>query len=90
MTFEFLILYLILIGLVAVYITAKDKINAKKHRERFSENLLLFVAVIGGSIAMFLTMFIVRHKTKHAKFMFGIPAIIILQLLFIVFILERI
>jgi uncharacterized membrane protein YsdA (DUF1294 family) len=28
---------------------------------------------------MFLTMLLIRHKTKHKKFMIGIPLIMILQ-----------
>jgi uncharacterized membrane protein YsdA (DUF1294 family) len=28
---------------------------------------------------MFATMLIIRHKTKHVKFMLGIPVIMILQ-----------
>ncbi|MGI6137892.1 MAG: DUF1294 domain-containing protein [Candidatus Hydrogenedentales bacterium] len=45
-----------------------------------SERTLLLLAVAGGSLIMFLTMLSVRHKTRHAKFMLGIPLIIILQL----------
>jgi uncharacterized membrane protein YsdA (DUF1294 family) len=35
---------------------------------------------IGGSVAMFVTMQLIRHKTKHVKFMLGIPLIIIAQI----------
>jgi uncharacterized membrane protein YsdA (DUF1294 family) len=38
------------------------------------------MALIGGSVAMYVTMRTIRHKTQHAKFMIGIPAIILLQL----------
>jgi uncharacterized membrane protein YsdA (DUF1294 family) len=34
---------------------------------------------MGGAIAMLLTMYAIRHKTKHIKFMLGIPLIILLQ-----------
>jgi uncharacterized membrane protein YsdA (DUF1294 family) len=34
---------------------------------------------LGGSVAMFITMQIIRHKTKHVKFMLGIPVIMVLQ-----------
>ena len=39
-----------------------------------------FVSALGGSVAMMSTMLIIRHKTKHHKFMYGIPVIIIIQL----------
>jgi len=57
-----------------------DKSSAKKGRRRVKESTLLIVAALGGSLAMLLTMLAVRHKTKHAKFMVGIPVIIALQI----------
>ena len=35
--------------------------------------------MLGGSAAMFVTMLIIRHKTKHPKFMIGIPVIMAVQ-----------
>ncbi len=35
---------------------------------------------------MFLTMLLIRHKTKHIKFMAGIPLIILLQIVFAAFV----
>ena len=58
-----------------------DKIAAKhnpKHRTR--ESTLLLLSALGGSVAMYLTMQLIRHKTKHIKFMLGIPLIIIVQI----------
>ncbi len=67
-------------SLISIVITISDKIKAKKGRWRVPEATLLGFSALGGSVAMLLTMFIIRHKTKHAKFMVGIPLIIILQL----------
>lgn len=73
--------YLAIISLIAVVITCYDKIAAKKMpQSRTPEATLLFISILGGSVAMFITMKIIRHKTKHKKFMIGIPVIIILQL----------
>ena len=72
--------YLLLISLVSVIVCCYDKIAAKRlphHRTR--EATLLLLSALGGSVAMFLTMQIIRHKTKHLKFMLGIPAIFLLQ-----------
>jgi uncharacterized membrane protein YsdA (DUF1294 family) len=41
--------------------------------------MLLLVSLFGGSATMLLTMLAIRHKTKHAKFMIGIPVILTLQ-----------
>ena len=49
----------------------------QRHRTR--ESTLLLLSALGGSVAMLATMLIIRHKTKHAKFMVGIPLIMILQ-----------
>lgn len=72
--------YLAAISLISIVVCIYDKIAAKhnpKHRTR--EATLLLLSALGGSVAMLLTMFLIRHKTKHMKFMVGIPIIIILQ-----------
>ena len=58
-----------------------DKIAAtKRPKHRTPEATLLFISVLGGSVAMYITMQVIRHKTKHAKFMIGIPVIMLLQI----------
>jgi|L827metagenome_2_1110789.scaffolds.fasta_scaffold42152_2 uncharacterized membrane protein YsdA (DUF1294 family) len=84
------ILYLIMINIFAIAITVHDKRSAIRHRHRISEAALLWVAVLGGSPAMYLTMLLIRHKTRHLKFMLGIPVILIMQVVPIfIFILRR-
>lgn len=77
-----LIIYLIAVNIVAVVITATDKFKAVhgRRRERTPESTLLTIAAFGGSVAMLLTMLLIRHKTQKPKFMVGIPIIILLQL----------
>lgn len=76
----YLAIYFGIISLFAIVMTAHDKHAAKAGSRRTRERTLLFVAAIGGSVAMLLSMRILRHKTKHAKFMLGIPIIIMLQI----------
>ena len=78
--------YLAVISLLAILLTAYDKHAAKLGSWRVKERTLIFVSVIGGSIAMLLTMRLIRHKTKHAKFMVGIPLIIVLQIVAVAFV----
>ncbi|MBQ9079872.1 MAG: DUF1294 domain-containing protein [Clostridia bacterium] len=74
-------IYLAAISLIAVVVTCYDKIAAtKRPKHRTPEATLLFISALGGSVAMFITMQIIRHKTKHKKFMIGIPVIIVLQI----------
>lgn len=80
--------YLFIINLAAMVATIADKHKAKKHLWRISESVLLSLATLGGSPAMLLTMLAIHHKTRHTKFMLGIPVIIILQIIAIFFILK--
>ena len=79
----------IFVSLWAIGLTIYDKRAARKGAWRIKERTLLLVAAIGGSVAMILTMRIIRHKTQHAKFMVGIPVIIILQIAVFVFVWWR-
>ena len=75
-------IYVAVISLIAIVFTCYDKIAAKKlPRHRTPEATLLFISVLGGSVAMFVTMQLIRHKTQHKKFMIGIPVIIALQVI---------
>ena len=72
--------YLLAISLISLVVCIYDKFASKhatKHRTR--ESTLLLLSALGGSIAMFATMQLIRHKTKHPKFMVGIPLIIVAQ-----------
>lgn len=66
---------------VTAAVTVADKIKAKKGSYRISEKALIILALCGGSIAEYLTMRLIRHKTLHKKFMIGLPMIIIFQLI---------
>ncbi len=80
--------YLAAVSLLTFGLTIYDKWAAKhRPRNRIPEKTLLALAGIGGSAAMFLTMLLIRHKTRHAKFMVGLPLIILAQiaLIFVIF-----
>ena len=72
--------YLALISLISVIVTVYDKWAAKRRPSgRIRESSLIALSVVGGSAAMLLTMLLIRHKTRHPKFMIGIPLILIIQ-----------
>ena len=83
-----LFFYLIIINILALVFTVSDKLRAIKHKRRISEFTLMTLAALGGSVTMLITMLIIRHKTRHLKFMLGIPVIILIQLI-IVFLIWR-
>ncbi len=74
-----IIIYFAVISLVAAVMTVADKIFAKKGMWRIPEATLMLVGLLGGALAMFITMRTVRHKTKHKKFMIGLPLMIALH-----------
>ena len=76
----YLIVYLILMNLLAFLITAHDKIAAANHRRRVPEFTLMLISALGGAPAMYVTMLIIRHKTRKPLFMIGIPLVFLLEL----------
>lgn len=73
--------YILVISLVSIVVCFYDKKISKLNRVglRTPEKSLLVLSALGGSVAMFITMLLIRHKTKHVKFMLGIPLIMIIQ-----------
>lgn len=82
-SFEWLAACFIAANLLAVILTVVDKHNARQGRWRIAESTLLLVALAGGAIGMYITMRRIRHKTRHRKFMWGLPSILILQALLV-------
>ncbi len=76
-----IIIYFGITSLFAIVITVYDKIAAKLHRRRIPEKVLLLTAALSGCVAMYATMQIIRHKTRHKKFMVGIPLIFVTELI---------
>lgn len=79
--------YFIVLNILSAVLTIADKSFAKRGKWRISENTLLFTAILGGSLAEYIVMRIIHHKTLHKKFMVGLPLILFLQavLIFVVF-----
>ena len=78
-----LLYYLIVINIVTFVVYGIDKLKAKQGSWRISEATLLILAVIGGSIGALLGMKVWRHKTMHKKFKYGLPLILIIQIILI-------
>ena len=74
------LIYLAAINIAAFFLYGIDKWKAQRNKWRVTEATLIWIAAAGGSIGALLGMKIWHHKTKHNKFRFGLPAILILQL----------
>ncbi len=77
------ITYVAIISIISVIMTIKDKSCAKKGKWRVPEKTLFILSALGGSVAMYITMKTIRHKTQHKRFMIGIPAIMVVQAILI-------
>lgn len=75
-----IVAYLIIINMIGFILPPVDKSKAKKNKWRIRERTLFIVSALGGSVAIYISMRLFHHKTKHKRFMIGIPAIIVLQL----------
>lgn len=71
--------YLLEINLVALILCTVDKVRAAAGKWRVPEGTLLLTAALGGSPVLLLSMLLLRHKTRHKKFILGVPAILLGQ-----------
>ena len=79
------IAYFLLVNIVTFMAFGVDKFKSKKGRSRIPEFTLLLLAAIGGSVGALLGMKVFRHKTLHIKFKFGVPAILVVQIVIAVY-----
>ena len=77
---KFILTYLLIVNAAAFLSMLVDKFNARNSLWRVPEATLLLLAAIGGSIGSLIGMYTVRHKTRHLKFILGIPVILALQI----------
>lgn len=77
---KWLYLYLVIINIFGVAIMAVDKKRARSGAWRIPENNMMLVALAGGSAGIYLGLRLFRHKTKHLKFAFIVPVILLVQI----------
>ena len=76
-----IVYYLIGVNLLTFIAYGIDKFKAKHKKWRIPEATLLILAILGGSPAALLAMYLFRHKTLHNKFRYGVPIILLLQII---------
>lgn len=75
------IIYLVIINLIDFVMFGIDKAKAKRRERRIPEAVLIWTAIIGGTLGALIGMNFFRHKTKHIKFWIGLPSILAMQIL---------
>lgn len=76
-------IYILIINLIGFFSMGLDKFKAKRGAYRISEKALFIIALIGGSIGSIIGMYRFHHKTKKNAFVFGMPMILITQIVLI-------
>lgn len=76
--------YFLLINMTGFALMGIDKRKAIKHAFRIPESTLFIVAIIGGSVGSILGMYTFRHKTRHWYFVYGMPLILVVQILLLI------
>lgn len=85
----YLLIYVLVMSLIAFAAFGIDKLKAKTNAWRIPERTLFILALLGGGIGAFLGMKVFRHKTRHQQFVIGIPAIMVIQLILIGFVIWK-
>lgn len=85
---KILIIYIILINIITFSVFGIDKLKAIKDKWRIPEKALFLLSIVGGSVGGLLGMYTFRHKTQKPAFKFGIPVILIVQIILIYFIIR--
>ena len=84
-TLKNIIIYLIAINVIGFLAMGIDKRKAEKGKWRIQEKTLFMITVLGGGIGTILGMYTFRHKTQKIGFTIGLPAILILEIITVIY-----
>ena len=85
-----LIAYIIIINIAASMTAIADKKKAEKGKWRIPESTLMLLGLFGGATLEFITMKKIHHKTKHMKFMVGLPIEMFLHYVLIIMLIFKV
>jgi uncharacterized membrane protein YsdA (DUF1294 family) len=80
-----LLYYIGFANLLGFVIMGMDKKKARNNQRRIPERTLWGIAILGGAIGSYLGMNVFRHKTKHTSFNVGMPLLIVINVILIVY-----
>lgn len=85
---KYILMYFVIINFITFIVFALDKIYAIKKKWRYKEVSLLGMCLAGGAIGGFLAMYLFRHKTKKKLFVIGVPLIIVIHLVIVMWFIK--
>ena len=84
-TVKNILIYLVIINLIGFFMMWSDKKRAKWGKWRIPEQTLFIVTALGGGIGTIAGMYTFRHKTKKLKFTIGLPVLVILEIVLVIY-----
>lgn len=81
----YLLAYIVVINIVTFLAFAYDKYRAKKGGWRIKNIFLLGLSFLGGSLGGLLGMKLIRHKSKKSYYRLGLPLMVLMQVLILVY-----
>lgn len=76
---RYVFIYFLAISIYAACLTIRDKRISVRGGRRIPEKRLFAAAWLGGALAIYIVMRVIRHKTLHKRFMIGLPLIMAVQ-----------
>ena len=83
-----IVIYLVIINVIGFLLMFIDKKKAEHGAWRIPEKTLFLATLLGGGIGTISGMYIFRHKTKKLKFTIGLPVILILEVVLVVYLIS--
>lgn len=89
MELKYFLIYIAIINALGFLSMGIDKYKAKHNMWRTPEKTLFLYALLLGGFGSLIGMYTFRHKTLHPQFKYGIPAICIINIICIYFIVKK-
>ncbi|HOJ79201.1 MAG TPA: DUF1294 domain-containing protein [Bacillota bacterium] len=80
MDYRFLVGLLIGWNLICFLLMAVDKQRAREGRWRIKEFTLMVCSIFFGAVGIYCGMKVFHHKTRHLKFVVGVPLLVVVNL----------
>ncbi len=80
---------LVILNILGFALVSLDKYKAKNKLWRIPERSFFLLSILGGSVGVYIGLFICRHKTRTWYFMSVIPIIILAQIIFIYYLVNK-
>ncbi len=78
---QLIIIYALIINLLGFFAMGIDKRKAIRKQWRIPEGSLFLLGFLGGAAGLLAGMKVFHHKTKKTRFQYGIPALLLFNLI---------